>query len=218
MDPRLELLRTASFPVANMGYQSTAVHQLLSGLSERIRVGEPIMDLLSTELPEVSFGYDRQAVDALLRRLDTAAPDTSPHRGDAPLQAVPEPGHDDEQMTPRSHGPAGPVERLRHLVDEVDRVRFRMTRRRDPGYRVDDVDNVLDGLIAKLNQGTLTADQVHGIRFNVTGTLESGYDMSDVDDFLDRLADAITHGTVGPLQQVRRARARKGWLSKLFGT
>lgn len=222
MDPRLELLRNASFPVASTGYQSNAVHRLLTDLRMRIQAGEPVADLLATDLSQVSFGYEVDAVDDLLDRLRRDPADVPPPavaEGAGPGDT--DGGADTSRVEPgpplADDDPALRANFLQSLADEVERVRFPMTRRWDPGYRVDDVDAALDGFIEQLNSATLTAEHLQQARFNTTGTMESGYEVADVDDFLDRLADAITHNRSDLLQQASKARTRKGWLARLFG-
>ena len=71
-------------------------------------------------------------------------------------------------------------------ADDIDLVRFDTALR---GYRMDQVDDVLDRVFHALSTGQPAPD-IDGARFRPTRFGE-GYDMEEVDDFLDELAAGL---------------------------
>jgi DivIVA domain-containing protein len=76
------------------------------------------------------------------------------------------------------------------LIERIKNVKFSTTRFA-PGYDEEEVDTLLDRLVAALSQdGQLARLELRDIRFSRTW-LRPGYAMPDVNTFLDEVAQAI---------------------------
>lgn len=102
------------------------------------------------------------------------------------------------------------------LIGQIRNAQFRVTGLR-AGYDVDEVDRVLDGLIAALERGEEVSGLVEQARFTRVG--RKGYEMSQVDDLLDRVAGRPTgralKNSLDPSQEV--VQEQPGFLGRLFG-
>lgn len=161
-----------------------------------------------TRLPVVLRGYDRDQVDALLRRIAQAlnggppmsADEVRKTRFDVVLRGY-EPRAVDElvrecirelqAMAPISERPGRPRAQPAWLINWIQNARFSGAGLRS-GYDVRDVDAFLDRIVAGL-RGTappVTARDVRESAFRVV-RLGPGYDEQEVDRFLLQLASAL---------------------------
>lgn len=76
-------------------------------------------------------------------------------------------------------------------VDDIRNKTFQTVRFRE-GYDVDEVDDFLDEVIARLKAGNpMTATELAARTFQ-TVRFKEGYDVAEVDGFLDELAHGVT--------------------------
>jgi DivIVA domain-containing protein len=77
------------------------------------------------------------------------------------------------------------------LIERIRNAKFRTTRF-SPGYDDQEVDNLLDRLVATLRESELPdPEELHNVQFT-TRRLRPGYAMPDVDTLLQEIAEAST--------------------------
>ena len=84
---------------------------------------------------------------------------------------------DDESMNPSTM----------KMVEELNVVRFRMTRRSVAGYEVADVDAFLDTLLLQAQSGKSVLPMLRKKNFRMSPHRNGSYVTSDVDAFLERM-------------------------------
>lgn len=176
--------RPPMFPVATgrrHGYHRGAVDAFLSGARESFEAGDgavPAAAVRSASFPLVRGGYQVEAVDGALARLEDALAARERE------SAIAEAGADAwimqarglaQEILDRLMRPAG------RRFDRVSLLRF--------GYRVDEVDHVGGRIADYLGGGqAITAEQVRTAAFRMQ---RGGYREEQVDALLDATVDVI---------------------------
>ena len=81
--------------------------------------------------------------------------------------------------------------RFQDLIQRIQNAKFRTTRL-SPGYDDEEVDNLLDRIVAILRESGLPdPEELRNVQFT-TRRLRPGYDMKDVDGLLHEISEAAT--------------------------
>ncbi|WP_434992783.1 DivIVA domain-containing protein [Arthrobacter sp. Ld5] len=188
----MDLIRPASAPFARvgrreLGYNTRQVDRFLTRARGSYDAGHPATDgITSREVRSVAFdpvrgGYEPQAVDAALDRLEDAIAQRERDHlimtegEDAWLRQI---GRTAAVLRRRLHRPAG--ERFR-----------RPSKQGTPSYDVEDVDRLCDQLLQYLeNQAPMSVDVVRRAVFREARGGD-GYEENQVDSFLDRVIELM---------------------------